>query len=137
VVVDVSVINTLICAVVDGVVVLGVDETCCDGLVLDARGPVVISLVAGVAVEARCELEESPVRDRVLVGVSGAGGEDLPFQAATASVACEVPAADIVVEYVVADDEPGWVGGRWFAEGVFGGGHGGEGPEGDVVVSLR
>lgn len=69
-------------------------------------GPVGVGLVAGVAGQSGCELEEATVGDAVLVVVSFVEGEDLPPEPSVAG--CGVPASGLQVEDGLSQGQPLW-----------------------------
>ena len=60
-------------------------------------GPVCVSLVAGVSCESCGELEESSVRNRVLVVVTSVEGVNLPSESSVAGA--RLPSQYLVIEY--------------------------------------
>lgn len=111
------------------------DQADLDAPVVSALGPVGVRLVARVGVQARGDVEERALRDRVLVVVAVVEGEDLPPQTAVARRV--VPACGLAVKDCLSQGEPAWfvVGGIGVAG--FGGCHGRHAPEGLVVVTQR
>lgn len=69
-------------------------------------GPVGVGLVAGVASQSCCQLEEATVGDAVLVIVSSVEGENLPPQSSVAG-RC-VPPTDLQVEDGLSEGKPLW-----------------------------
>ena len=96
--------------------------------------PLGVRGVVGVARQPGGQLEEAAVGNAVFVVVAVVRKVDLPAQTA-ATVGC-FPTSGLFVEDGLGKGEPGRLIGRWVGEFEFGGGHGGEGPEGLVVVAL-
>lgn len=105
------------------------------GPIVRAHGPLCIGRVARVAREPRCQLEEAPVGDRVLVAVAVVEGVDLPAQAA--ATRGRVPALRLGVEDGLREREPVRFVARRVGEVLLGGGNHAEAPETLVVVALR
>ena len=97
--------------------------------------PLSISLVASVSIQASGNIEETALRNGVLVVVAVVEWEDLPSQ--TTATSLVVPSACLTVEDCLCESEPtGLVIWRvWVAD--FGGCHGGHAPEGLIVVTQR
>jgi hypothetical protein len=97
--------------------------------------PLIVSLVASVGIQARCNVEETALRNRVLVVVAVVESENLPSQ--TSSTRLVVPSRGLTVEDCLCQGKPARlvIGGVRVAN--FGGRHGCHAPEGLIVVSER
>jgi hypothetical protein len=100
----------------------------------DARHPVPrllgvlgVRRVVGVQREARPDVEEAPIRDRVLVVVPVEVAVCLPAQSTAAGQ--RVNAGRLRVEDGLREGKPLWLPGLGVLEAEFGGGHGGHAPE--------
>ena len=95
--------------------------------------PLIVSLVASVGIQARCNVEETTLRNRVLVVVAVVEGENLPSQ--TSSTSLVVPSSGLTVEDCLCQGKPARLVIRRIGVANFGGCHGCHSPEGLIVVS--
>jgi hypothetical protein len=102
-VVDAGAISGHVCAVVH--LPVCANQAHAGRPVVHLLSPLRVCLVAGEVGQARCQFEELPIRQAVLVVVAVVEGEDLPPQSPAAC--CVVPAGDLLVEDGLRDGEVG------------------------------
>jgi len=95
--------------------------------------PIRVRLIAGVSCEPRTQMEKQTVGDRVLVVVALVRREDLPSQ--STATRSSIPAPSLSVEHCLCQGKPlRFILGR-VGVSALSGGHGGNAPEGLIVVS--
>lgn len=120
--------------VVDEHVVAVGDDVHVPHPVVDLLGPVGVTAVAGVAGESGGHVEQGTVGDGVLVVVTGVPDENLPSETTAARVG--VPTERHGVEHGLGEVQPLGAVLWWVGEVSLGGCHGGDTPEGLVIVTL-
>lgn len=123
-------------AIVDGIRAV-VDQSDVQRPFRHLRCPVGISLIASVMVQTSSQLHEVAVRIAILIVVSSVEGKYLPSQTSTTSLV--VPSEHLGVEHILCQLQPGLDAAArgWSWESFLRCGHGGECPEGLVVITLR
>ena len=133
VVIDTGAVHRVTRAIID--VVVAVHQPNPRHPVVRLLRPVAVGAIPRIASQTRGELEEAAVRNGGFVVESSVVGVELPLQPSVAG-GCIPAGPGHVVEDAFGEIDVGDVGRRGEWKGTLGGCHGGEAPEGLVIVTL-